>query len=113
MKQYVWVLGLCCLLASAKASDKPSGVEAIEKKFNVAFMRVEKAPDATGKTNEYWAFAREEESTHVKLMGFIVPVHATDKQVKDCISSAEYAFGWYEGAMIRVINKLRQEQEKP
>lgn len=110
MRKYVWVIGLCCLLSASKAGDKPARVQDIEQKFHAKFMRVEKANDATGKPSVYWSFMRQEPETKIKVMGFLVPVNATDLQVKDCISSAEYAFGWYEGAIVMLLNMQKAKQ---
>lgn len=106
------MFGLCCLLSASNAGDKPARVTEIENKFHAKFMNVETANDVSGKPSAYWSFMCKEPGTKIKVMGFLVPVNATDRQVRDCISSAEYAFGWYEGA-IEVLLRAQRAKESP
>ena len=84
----------------------------IEQRFGLKFMEVVTGGQRDdGSKYSGWAFSEHIEGMHIPEIRFIVPEFATDEQVRSCKDAAEYASGWYEG-YIRKLLSLAAEQRK-
>jgi hypothetical protein len=87
-----------CLPKGSDDGQKPLRVQEIEKKFGVRFIDTALGQDPiTHVSVKAWTFYLPSTQFFMQSIGFMVPVNATDEQVKWAMYSAEFCSGWYIG----------------
>jgi hypothetical protein len=78
--------------------QKPLRVAEIEKKFGVRYIDTALGQDPiTHVSVKAWTFYLPDAKFFMQSIGFMVPVGASDEQVKWAMYSAEFCSGWYIG----------------
>jgi hypothetical protein len=102
------ILALAVSAMCARAGDSlEKRIHEIEQKFNMHY----EMPAGQGEA-AFWMFTESSSKTFVPVLAVTVPKNATDKQVKDCKFAAEFAFGWYDGFMMKCLEQWKANQQK-
>jgi hypothetical protein len=99
---------LAASMLCARAGDSlEKRIHEIEQKFDLHYER-----DVGQGAAAFWMFVESSPKTFVPILAITVPKNATDKQVRDCKFAAEFAFGWYDGFLMKWFEQQKAKQQE-